>query len=113
MHYEGHDKHYQFVTQLQAIKADLGDLCDGAGMELHGTIYTFKLVVGGNMAFQGRAFEHDGAASTFVCFICDITRQRTSTSPHPITRERALHRPWRIHQSLQPCLRTRSERSMG
>jgi hypothetical protein len=51
--YEGHDKYDQCVTQLQVIKQDLSrDLCNGpAGMEMHGTIYTFKLVMGGDMAF--------------------------------------------------------------
>jgi hypothetical protein len=44
-------------------------------MEMHGTIYSFKPVMGGNMAFQGGAFGHAGAASTFFRFICDMARQ--------------------------------------
>jgi hypothetical protein len=51
MLYEGHDKYDQFVTQLRAIKQELRELCDGPGIEVHGMIYTFKLVLGGDMAF--------------------------------------------------------------
>jgi hypothetical protein len=75
MLYEGHDNYDEFATQLQAIKQELRVLCDGPGMELDGTIYTFKLVMGGDMAFQGGAFGHVGAASTFFCFICDMARK--------------------------------------
>jgi hypothetical protein len=38
MLYEGHDKYDQFVTQLEAIKQELKEICDGPGMELHGAI---------------------------------------------------------------------------
>jgi hypothetical protein len=81
MLYEGHDKYDKFVTQLQAIKQELRELCDGPGMELHGTIYAFKLVLGGDMTFQGGAFGHAGAASTFSCFICDMARQNKYLTP--------------------------------
>jgi hypothetical protein len=75
MVYDGrYDKYDQFVTHFHAIKQELGDLCDGPGMELHGTIYTFKLVLGGDMAFEGGAFGHVGRAYTFFCFICDMAR---------------------------------------
>jgi hypothetical protein len=36
MAYEGHEKYYQFVTQLQAIKEELRELCYESGRELHG-----------------------------------------------------------------------------
>jgi hypothetical protein len=78
---EGHDKYDEFVTQLQVIKQELRELCDGPGMEPHGTIYTFKLVQGGDMAFHGGAFGHAGAASTFFCFICDMARQNKRLTP--------------------------------
>jgi hypothetical protein len=81
MLYEGPDKYDQFVTQLQAIKQELRELCDGPGMELHGTIYTFKLVLGGDMAFQGGAFGHAGATSFLFCFICDMPRQNKHLIP--------------------------------
>jgi hypothetical protein len=51
--YEGNDKCYHCVTQLEdlrTIKQELRDLCDCPGMEVHGTIYTLlKLVLGGDM----------------------------------------------------------------
>jgi hypothetical protein len=50
-------------------------------MELHGTIYTFKLVMGGDMAFQGGAFGHVGAASTLFCFICDMAGHDKHLTP--------------------------------
>jgi hypothetical protein len=53
MLYEGHDNYYHFVTHVEAIKHELRELCDGLDMEMHGIIYTFKLVLGGDMAFQG------------------------------------------------------------
>jgi hypothetical protein len=43
-------------------------------MELHGAIYIFKLVIGGDMALQRGTLGHAGAASTFFCFICDMAR---------------------------------------
>jgi hypothetical protein len=70
MLYVGHDKYDQFegfkspktITLKplppsgdQVVKHELGKLCDGPGMELHGTIYTFKLVRGNDMAFHGGA----------------------------------------------------------
>jgi hypothetical protein len=74
MLYEGHDEYDQFLTQLDAIKQELSEICDGPGMELHGAIYTFKLVIGGDMAFQGGIFGHTGVAYIFFCFICDMAR---------------------------------------
>jgi hypothetical protein len=50
-------------------------------MELHGTTYTFKLVLGGDMAFQGGTFGHAGAESIFFCFICDMARQNKHLAP--------------------------------
>jgi hypothetical protein len=61
MLYEGHDKYDQFVTQLEAIKQELREIYDGPGMELHGAIYIFKLIIGGDMAFQGGSLGHAGA----------------------------------------------------
>jgi hypothetical protein len=34
-------------------------------MELHGAIYIFKIVIGGDTVIQGGTFGHDGAASFF------------------------------------------------
>jgi hypothetical protein len=85
--YEGHDKYDKFVTQLQTIKRELRELCDSPGMELHGTIYTFMLFLGGDMSFQGGAFGHAGAASTFFCFICDMARQNMSLTPSDYQRK--------------------------
>jgi hypothetical protein len=56
-------------------------------MELHGTIYTFKLVLDGDMAFQGGAFGHAGAAPTFFCFICDMARLNKHLTPHDYQRK--------------------------
>jgi hypothetical protein len=57
-------------------------------MELHGAIHIFKLVIGGDMAFQGGSFWHAGAASTFFCLFA-IWPVTTSTSPPPTTSARA------------------------
>jgi hypothetical protein len=81
MLYEGHDKYDQFVTQLDAIKQELREICDVPGMELYGAIYIFKLVIGGDMAFQGGTFGHDGATSTFFCSICDMARHSKHLTP--------------------------------
>eukprot|EP00873_Tetraselmis_striata_P037237 jgi/Tetstr1/457501/TSEL_044082.t1 len=44
------------------------------GMKLHDEIYTFKMVLGGDMAWQSGIYGHAGAASTFFCFVCDMLK---------------------------------------
>eukprot|EP00873_Tetraselmis_striata_P001057 jgi/Tetstr1/421321/TSEL_012292.t1 len=44
MLYEGQDKYEQFIPQMEAIKDQLMELCDGSGMKLHDDIYTFQMV---------------------------------------------------------------------
>jgi hypothetical protein len=56
-------------------------------MERYGTIYTFKLVLGGDMAFQGGAFGHGRAAYNFFCFICDMARQNKHLAPSDYQRK--------------------------
>eukprot|EP00873_Tetraselmis_striata_P010756 jgi/Tetstr1/431020/TSEL_002038.t1 len=77
MLYEGQDKYEQFITQMEAIKDQLMELCDGSGMKLHDEIYTFKMVLGGDMAWQSGIYGHAGAASTFFCFVCDMPKHYT------------------------------------
>jgi hypothetical protein len=101
MLHEVHDKYDQFGTQFHAIRQEHIELCDGPGMELHGTIYTFKLVLGGDMAFQGGAFRNVGAAHTSFALFATWPTIITSISPHLSTNGRALHRRLRIHLSLQ------------
>jgi hypothetical protein len=50
-------------------------------MELHGAIYIFKFVIGGDMAFHGGTFGHDGAAYIFFCFICGMSRRKKHLTP--------------------------------
>jgi hypothetical protein len=84
---EGHDKYDHFVTQLDAIMQEMREICYGPGMELHGAIYIFKLVIGGDMAFQSGSFGHAGATYTFSCFICDMARQNKHLTPADYTRK--------------------------
>eukprot|EP00873_Tetraselmis_striata_P038145 jgi/Tetstr1/458409/TSEL_044845.t1 len=74
MLYEGQDKYEQFITHMEAIKDQLMELCDGSGMKLHDEIYTFQMVLGGDMAWQSGIYGHAGAASTFFCFVCDMSK---------------------------------------
>eukprot|EP00873_Tetraselmis_striata_P012416 jgi/Tetstr1/432680/TSEL_022048.t1 len=53
MLYEGQYKHDQFINEMEAIKDQLMEIVYGLGMKLHGEVYTFKLVLGGDMAFHG------------------------------------------------------------
>jgi hypothetical protein len=85
--YKGHDKYGMFVTQLHAIKQKLRETCDRQGIELHGTTYTFKLVLGGDLAFHGGAFGRAGAASTFFCFVCDMARHEKHLTPFDYPRK--------------------------
>eukprot|EP00873_Tetraselmis_striata_P014508 jgi/Tetstr1/434772/TSEL_023823.t1 len=74
MLYEGQDKYEQFITPMEAVKDQLMELCDGSWMKLHDDIYTFQMVLGGDMAWQSWIYGHAGAASTFFCFVCDMSK---------------------------------------
>jgi hypothetical protein len=56
-------------------------------MELHGAIYIFKIVIGGDMVIQGGTFGHDGAESFFFSFA--TWPATTSTLPQLTTSARA------------------------
>eukprot|EP00873_Tetraselmis_striata_P006096 jgi/Tetstr1/426360/TSEL_016672.t1 len=87
MLYEGQYKHAQFINEMEAIKDQLMEIVYGLGMKLHGEVYTFKLVLGGDMAFHGGIFGHAGAASTFFCFICDMPSQYMHHTPSDYERK--------------------------
>eukprot|EP00873_Tetraselmis_striata_P036759 jgi/Tetstr1/457023/TSEL_043687.t1 len=74
MLYEGQDKYEQFITQMEAIMDQLMELCDGSRMKLHDEIYTLEMVLGGDIAWQSGIYGHAGAASTFFCFVCDMSK---------------------------------------
>jgi hypothetical protein len=88
MLYEGHDKYDQLATQLDAIKQELKEICDGLGLEMHGAIYVFKLVIGSWLVNRVESLGMLGQhLLSFVSFAkCPAT---TSTSPQPTTIARA------------------------
>jgi hypothetical protein len=113
MLYEGHDKYDRYVIQLEAIKQELREICDGPGMELHGVIYIFKPVIGVDMAFHGGIFGHDGAAYTFLCSICDMARHNKNLTPADNQRKGMTPPMEKTALFLLLSLRTLSKRSMG
>eukprot|EP00873_Tetraselmis_striata_P038123 jgi/Tetstr1/458387/TSEL_044825.t1 len=78
--YEGQDKYDQFINQLEAIKEHLMEITYGPGMKLHGEVYTFKLVLGGDMAMEVSSGTPAQRLS-FFCFICDMPSQYMHLTP--------------------------------
>eukprot|EP00873_Tetraselmis_striata_P025189 jgi/Tetstr1/445453/TSEL_033232.t1 len=71
---------------MEAIKDQLMEIVYGPGVNLHGEVYTFKLVLGGDMAFQEAVMAHAmgkeyGLEEPYLCPGCGETIQRHGDFP--------------------------------